>query len=102
MFDDAPEKFCQEQLELITKAGRRCAYDLLHAASCIRNEREAKIFHERAYMWLNVFNPGDDGKNYRHRLHREIEILEDHVAELQQLCAKHGIDHTKTGPDIPF
>lgn len=52
-------------------------------------------------MWLNVFNPGQDGKNYRHQLHRDIEQLEREVERLQELCEAAGINY-HNGQDIPF
>lgn len=95
------ERFSQVQLELMTKAGRRCAYDLRHAASCIHDPAEQQLFHDRAYMWLNVFNPGSDGKNYRHRLHIEIDRLETRIEKLVALCEAAGID-VHSDQDIPF
>ena len=94
--DPVPERVNREQLELVVKAGRRCAHDLAHAASDVvyspypKDER-SKFWAERARHWEEVFYPGDDGKNYRSRLHREI-------ARLEQLCRDNGID-----PDeLPF
>lgn len=95
------EDYRNEQLRLVTKAGRRCAYDLRHAACSVTDPVEQKVYYDRAHMWLRVFNPGNDGKNYRDELHREINRLERHVERLQELCDSHGIDH-HSREDIPF
>lgn len=97
--EPTPDRYLVEQLELVTKAARRCAHDLNHAAADVyfaagTREISAKFWQDRADMWRRVFYPGNDGKNYRHRLHAELERLE-------QLCRDHGID--PTDPDsIPF
>lgn len=91
--DPTPERIQHEQIELIVKAGRRCAHDLMHAASYIAAEEEQGLFHDQAHYWLTVFYPGGDGKDYRTRLHHEIE-------RLHGLCLKNGID--PRDPDIPF
>ncbi len=96
-----PPQAQRELLELMVKAGRRCAHDLAHAVSLIgmrEPPRELAVeFHRRAQQWREVFYPDDGPKNYRARLHAEIERLQDRVDELEKLCAEHGID---TGKDV--
>lgn len=102
-FDYTPEGAIKEQLSLIVKAARRCAYDLRHAADMIPFEDTfSKVFRDRADHWLTVFNPADDGKNYRHRLHYDILDLESEVERLKKLCEAHGISHIDVNRDIPF
>jgi len=75
---------------LLIKAGRRCAYDLKHAAGSIfyacprdkwaneksRAKDDYEIYQRRSSMWLDIFNPADDGKHYRDRLHHSIDDAE--------------------------
>jgi len=86
--------------ELIVKAARRCAYDLKHAANDLSFTKEpfADEYLARADMWLDIFAPGGD-KNYRHRLHRDISLLEMQIGTYQKLLADHGIEDPGT---IPF
>ncbi len=99
--DYTPQDAQSELLELITKAARRCAYDLRHAANTIRNNDDAcKMYDDRAEMWLSVFNPDNGPKNYRAGLHDEIWNLESRVAELEKLCEKNGIHYDKS--KLPF
>lgn len=96
------EDYHKEQVELITKAGRRCAHDLLHAASFIYLEPEHTEFRERAHMWLECFYPGRDGKNYRQRLHQQIAERDTYIEKLEALLAEAGIKHNHNDPRIPF
>lgn len=96
------EDFSKEQLELVTKAGRRCAHDLAHAASMIKEPAEQEMFHERAYMWLAVFYPGSDGKNYRSRLHRQLDEQQVYIERLEDLLEKAQIEHKHLDPRMPF
>ena len=88
--------------ELLVKAGRRVTYDLAHCLSEIPADSPSQeIFQDRIQHWQSVFNPADVGKNYRSRLWQENARLEDEIARLQRLCAKHGIAYTD--PDeLPF
>lgn len=105
---DTPMGDLAEINHLPIKAGRRCSYDLAHAASTIGFDKPfigglnaSQFYHERAQMWEGAFNPGDDGKNYRDRLHMEIWNLEMKVERLEQLCKEHGIE-TLDKDDPPF
>lgn len=103
--------------ELLIKAGRRCAYDLNHAGNDIsmlimrmedagllsegdRLKDRDKFYLQRSDGWQDIFNPGDDGKNYRHRLHVDIMMLETKVAELERLLKENGVKLPED--DIPF
>ena len=87
-----------EQYTLVLKAARRCAYDLRHAADGAKDKEEAKIYHDRAYMWQEIFSP-TGGKDYRHRMHSEIWKLESEIERLLKVLNENGIEETK---HIPF
>ena len=90
-----------ELLELIVKAGRRCAHDLTHAVDSIPDPVLRTAMRNRAEMWHAIFYPDNGPKDYRSQLHRDISRLEGQVARLKRLCEEHGIDHTD--PDgLPF
>lgn len=97
---EEPIDVMRELLEIAVKSGRRCAYDLKHSIGHNSPEFE-KILSDRADHWLTIFNSAQDMKNYRIRMHRSIEKLEDEVERLSVLCRKNGID--PENPDgVPF
>ena len=103
--DYTPEEAQNEYIELLVKAGRRCAYDLSHAADLVESySPEIKeTFRLRAKHWQKVFNPGNDHKNYRAQLHAYIDQLEYKTHKLIKLLEERGIDHSEiTQDDIPF
>jgi len=101
--EDNPYAILRDQLELITKAGRRCAYDLAHAVDCMpQNDVLTELLRENVKMWKSIFNPGDDGKNYRHHLHNTINQLECEVERLKKLCEQHNISHVDIEREFPF
>lgn len=85
----------KELLELITKAGRRCAYDLLHASADQRTPEKSQYYYDRGHYWGTIFNPADGGTDYRHDLHRHISDLDyelkSRTLKYKALLAKHGI-----------
>lgn len=91
----------RQTLELIVKAGRRCAYDLAHAADQLPDKRSRELYEQRARMWQDIFNPAHGPKDYRHDLHREIAKLESEVYRLKSLCTEHGIKGEDPN-EIPF
>ncbi|MDS1141764.1 hypothetical protein RE432_15085 [Pusillimonas sp. SM2304] len=93
-----PEGAQRELMELIVKAGRRCAYDLAHAADWLPDPGSQATYRARAKMWINIFDPANGPKDYRHRLHQEIFMLERRIERLKALCIKHGVDANH--PDI--
>ena len=66
----------RELLELMIKVGRRCAHDLAHAADDIKDPKWHKIYRERSDAYLAIFYPDSGPKNYRAKLHEEIDKLE--------------------------
>jgi hypothetical protein len=101
--DYTPQEAQNEYVELLVKAGRRCAYDLSHAADSIEAPTYKEFARERAELWLKVFNPADDRKNYRHHLHNVIYELERQIDKLVARCAEHNVDVSDiTSHEIPF
>ncbi len=88
--DDSPEFLQKELFELQTKAGRRCAYDLVHAADGIRDPEQRELFRNRAKLWLTIFNPSDGIKDYRNRLHRDIFDLEIKMGKMNDRIVELG------------
>jgi hypothetical protein len=87
----------------LVKAGRRCAYDLKHAADEIDSPIYRERMRERAELWLKVFNPANDSKNYRHYLHHVIFELENQISKLETRCKENNIDVSDImSNDIPF
>lgn len=91
-----PEQANKELLELTIKAARRCAYDLRHAADEMPKGEFRDILSGRAVGWLTIFDPTNGPKDYRHRLHRDIVMLEMENERLIELLKSKGID-----PDDP-
>lgn len=90
----------RELNRLLIKAGRRCAYDLAHASAGQRRVEEGELFHQRSQMWLGIFDAGDDGKNYRDRLHHTIDHLESKVENYRKFLSDKNIDDPF--PEEPF
>ena len=91
-----------EQYVLILKAARRCAYDLGHASSEIKHNDNfgSDFYWEQHEGWLDIFSP-TGAKDYRHKLHQQIDNREYEIERLKKLCVKNGID--PEDPDaIPF
>lgn len=88
----APLDVLAEQLEVVIKAGRRCAYDLKHAASDVNDPEMRRIFSSRADTWLTIFAPVDGPKDYVSRLNREINQLQRDIRALKAEAKKHGLD----------
>lgn len=89
-----------EMIELVCKAGRRCCYDLAHAVSLLP-ESEYDYWKAREVGWRTLFESGTEVKDYRHRLHLEVDRLLREVEKLQKLLVENGIE-LPDNPDIPF
>lgn len=83
----------KELLEISTKAGRRCAYDLAHSGDMIPGEVGQSI-RERAENWLTVFNPANGVKDYRNILHKEIFNLEMEMNKYKERLKENNIDYS--------
>lgn len=97
-----PETMHREVVALITLAGRRCAYDLKHAAGDIKDPHFRKLYAERAAMWLEIFDPADGPKKYRHELHETIARLQYEKTKLIELCEANGVNLPRDIDAIPF
>lgn len=95
-----PQDELVDLLTLNIMAARRCAYDLRHASISCDNEYERDLYHKRAKMWLDIFNPSGI-KNYRHDLLKEINVLELKANYYINLCKENNIP-IKEEDDLPF
>ena len=86
-----------EQHALILMAGRRCAFDLKHAANSIRDAERSSRYLDRAEMWLSIFSPCGSSE-YRHRLHREISEKEYMIRRYQKILKEYGIEDFSEEP----
>lgn len=103
MHDYTAEQAQQEHIELLVKAGRRCAYDLKHATDFMKGDDDLRDALVKSYeKWLTVFNPGDDGKNYRHRLHHTIIELDRKCETLMAICKRNKIETPWDEDELPF
>lgn len=87
----SPWRDMTEEYTLLLKSARRCAYDLSHAAWGPTTPDMSDMFERRARMWLNIFSP-DGMKDYRHRLHNDIDKLEFRIQRLRDFCVKNDLD----------
>lgn len=88
-----------EMISLSIKAGRRASYDLKHAVDYITDSEMKEFFYKRATMWLKIFELDSGLKDYRHTLHREIDVLELKIKRYRDLLLKNNID---VEDEIPF
>lgn len=49
------------------------------------------MYQERSSMWLDIFNPADDGKHYRDELHQDIFSLECKLKTAVELLKANNI-----------
>jgi hypothetical protein len=86
-----------EHHRLLTRSAMRCAYDMAHCASCIRDPELEEEFQQIARDWISLFDP-TGFKMYKDELHMTIRELKQQVAALNRHCEEHGIPFDK----IPF
>lgn len=113
VYRDVDKAALVELLEIAMKSGRRCAYDLNHAAGIISlygddTTHYSRAFHSRADHYKTMFNSAQDMKNYRINLHKDIDKLERRVETLERCINEYNAQTTGEkvhlyGPDdIPF
>lgn len=90
---DTPHRDLVQIHELCMLAARRCAHDLGHAASEIRDTEMNKYFWEKHYMWRDIFYPVEKQKRYRHDLHDKIMRLERCQEKLSEVLKKYNIPY---------
>ena len=98
---DTPIEHLIEIHELIVMAARRCAYDLKHASAEIKNQDAGEFYETASQHWLNIFNCANMGKEYRHRLHREIMDRDHKLQQYRNWLEEQEIEDPYPD-DIPF
>lgn len=92
----------REMLTLLILAGRRVTHDLGHAISDLRPDSFlTDRLHAKHEHWMKVFYPDDGSKNYRSRLHYELNDAYARIEQLEKLCREKGIDPADRNA-IPF
>jgi len=90
----------------LVRLARRCAYDLRHTVDAIPQDHFmiARLrMNEAANYWTSLFAKGNPGKDYRLKMHSEIEDLRKRNDKLLKLCRDNNVDVTSViGADIPF
>lgn len=103
--EPTPEDGLAETLAITIRCARRCAYDLAHAADFIPEtgfQRQwGERYRDRAAHWQQLFSNGASVKDYRLKLHSEID---DKAATIEKLRAElralgHSGFHDR---EIPF
>lgn len=97
-----------ETHEIMIKCARRCAYDLGHAISLMhmdKNDWRRPIYDQlqaNQEHWIGLFRSGNTMKDYRIKLHNDIDNRDAEIARLRAIIEAHGIDGAYTDDDIPF
>lgn len=102
--EPTPEDGLAETLAITIRCARRCAYDLSHAADMIdpRMGREwEQRFQDKANHWQSLFSSGTSTKDYRLRLHSELDQANRTIEKLRERLKAAGLpaydDH-----EMPF
>ena len=88
-----------ETHEIMIRCARRCAYDLDHAVDMIRlDEGDWRVeirdmLRQKARYWIGLFASGNSVKDYRLRLHADLDDRDREIERLRGLCEANGIDH---------
>lgn len=90
--EPTPEDGLAETLSITLRCARRCAYDLSHAAEMI--PRTGAPWHDRmrnkADHWQSLFSSGTSMKDYRLKLHLDLDKSEHTVERLRAELIKLG------------
>lgn len=112
-YHDVEKDQMAELLEITVKHGRRAAYDLKHCVSdfemvitrpsfaehYIKHNRVERYEHKSSH-YLTLFNRGRGTKDYRIRMHGEMDELERKIDRLESQIRELG--GTPAGDEIPF
>lgn len=98
-----------ETHNILIRCARRCAYDLGHALEMIDSESHVAHIHAETIEhlrrnqrhWEMLFASGNSMKDYRLRLHHEIEAKDEMIRNFRELCAKNSLI-AWFDDDIPF
>ncbi len=101
-----PHHDLAEQHEMFIRFARRCAYDFAHAVDFLPRDHWICTdlrMHERPQYWLTLFKAGNPSKDYRLKIHGEIDKLNAHVAALEKFCDEKGLMNERPHlNDMPF
>jgi len=97
----APEDGLAETLAITVRCARRCAYDLAHAADFIPAGEWERLYQARARHWQQLFSSGASMKDYRLRLHDDIEARDITIEKLRNELRKLGHSGNHAG-ETPF
>ena len=101
-----PEDGLAETLAITIRCARRCAYDLSHAADLLPDDQSLAgtfkpHFAAKADHWQSLFSSGTSMKDYRLRLHQDLDdqarLIDQLRKELKDL-GHPGLLHD----EIPF
>lgn len=101
-----PEDGLAETLAITIRCARRCAYDLSHAADLLPDDKSLAgsfkpHFAAKADHWQGLFSSGASMKDYRLRLHSDLDeqvrLVERLRAELKRLGHSGFLDN-----EVPF
>lgn len=87
--EPTPEDGLAETLEITIRCARRCAYDLSHAADMIPSDIShlygpwRKRMQSKADYWQSLFSSGASMKDYRLRLHRDLDERDHKIERLR-------------------
>lgn len=91
-----------ETLEITIRTARRCAYDLKHCSDALvcserhgrhhRDDETAQMFRERADFYVRLFQNGNSMKDYRLKLHGDLDDANDTITKLRAILAEHKLD----------
>ena len=94
--EPTPEDGLAETLAITIRCARRCAYDLSHAADMIPYEPGHffapwhKRMQDKASHWQSLFSSGASMKDYRLKLHQEIDRQEEVIRKLRLKLVECG------------
>lgn len=105
--EPTPEDGLAETLAITVRCARRCAYDLSHAADMIPDDLShfygpwRKRMQDKADYWQSLFSSGASMKDYRLRLHRDLDERDHKIEKLRARLVELG--HSQwLDEEVPF
>lgn len=88
--ETTPEDGLAETLAITVRCARRCAYDLSHAADMVSDGQWASRYRARSEHWQSLFSSGASMKDYRLKLHRDLDERERTIERLRARLKELG------------